>query len=78
MSGVPQLIVNKLQPDKPTEVRMTYNFEYGEWEVLLRNRQIKPPLKIKEWFYWGYGKAFVLEDAVCLAFNEAAKRGYYK
>lgn len=59
----------------PVEIRIEYDEHHKEWEVNLRNRD--PKQMIGDWFIWGTGKTFSLNDAIHLAFNEAEKRGYY-
>lgn len=71
-----KIILSRLKTaeNRKVEVRIEYIESDKEWEVNLRNRN--PDAKIGDWHLWGTGRAFSLNDAITLAFNEANRRGY--
>lgn len=71
-----KIILSRLKTaeNRKVEVRIEYIENDKEWEVNLRNRDTKQ--KVGDWFMWGTGRAFSLNDAITLAFNEANRRGY--
>ena len=71
-----KIILSRLKTaeNRKEEERMEYIEGDKEWEVNLRNRDTKQ--KVGDWFMWGTGRAFSLNDAITLAFNEANRRGY--
>lgn len=75
MSEFDKLLLSKIKVNgAPIEIRIRYDEKYKEWSVLLRNKT--PDLLPGDWWSFGEGKSFRIDEAVEMAFNEADRRGY--